>query len=796
MELLKGSIKIFLLLLITFLLVKNASADIAQDNPHGNLSLDCMACHTVEGWDKIRRDMQFDHGSTSYPLEGRHEQVECLACHTDLAFSGTSTECISCHNDIHENQFGNSCEQCHTPSRWFDELFFRTRHLESRFQLTGIHEGLDCQSCHADGQYVGLTISCIGCHLNTFENTVNPDHVSAEFSVNCQNCHGENITNWNNASYIHTSTFPLVGGHNVDDCLACHSAQYIGISTQCFSCHESDFVNAGDPDHTGFSTDCEDCHTTINWQPAEFDHTLSGFVLDGAHLNLDCIQCHETAYTGTPNTCYGCHQSDFENTPDPEHIDAGFSNDCLQCHNTGDWNTVQFDHANTEFQLTGAHIPLDCNDCHSEGYTGTPTDCYSCHQTEYEETPDPDHVASGFSFDCTMCHSTAEWTPAEFDHANTDFPLTGAHTELLCLDCHSEGYENTPVECYDCHSTGYSGAENPIHNLPSFSHECTDCHNTTAWDPSFFDHDTQTQYALEGAHSEVSCAMCHPAGVYDGTASDCWSCHETDYNEANDPDHASANFSHDCTQCHSLNGWSPAEFDHATTDFPLTGAHESLDCVACHSEGYSGTPTACYACHNTDYDNTSSPNHEAADFDTDCTECHTTTAWTPASWSHNDTDYPLTGAHITVDCALCHVNNQYNGTPTECFFCHQDDYNNADDPNHQSAGFPTDCTECHTTTAWDPATFNHLQWFPIYSGEHRGEWDTCSDCHTNANDFSVFSCIDCHEHNRNDMDDEHDDVGGYSYNSQACYDCHPDGRADDDRFIQDNVEQKAKRLDR
>ena len=27
------------------------------------------------------------------------------------------------------------------------------------------------------------------------------------------------------------------------------------------------------------------------------------------------------------------------------------------------------------------------------------------------------------------------------------------------------------------------------------------------------------------------------------------------------------------------------------------------------------------------------------------------------------------------------------------------------------------------------------------------------------------------------MDDKHDDVGGYSYNSRACYSCHPNGSA-------------------
>ncbi len=67
--------------------------------------------------------------------------------------------------------------------------------------------------------------------------------------------------------------------------------------------------------------------------------------------------------------------------------------------------------------------------------------------------------------------------------------------------------------------------------------------------------------------------------------------------------------------------------------------------------------------------------------------------------------------------------------------------------------------------------FNHK--FPIQSGKHAGF--ACSDCHLNAN-YNVFSCIDCHAHSKSDMDDKHDDVGGYSYNSQACYSCHPNGR--------------------
>ncbi|MBK9258020.1 MAG: hypothetical protein IPM42_21430 [Saprospiraceae bacterium] len=68
-------------------------------------------------------------------------------------------------------------------------------------------------------------------------------------------------------------------------------------------------------------------------------------------------------------------------------------------------------------------------------------------------------------------------------------------------------------------------------------------------------------------------------------------------------------------------------------------------------------------------------------------------------------------------------------------------------------------------------------YFPIYTGKHKDEWNTCSDCHTNPNNYNIFSCINCHEHNnKNEVDDDHNGVSGYSYNSAACYSCHPMGK--------------------
>ncbi|MCB0668181.1 MAG: hypothetical protein KDC80_20285, partial [Saprospiraceae bacterium] len=179
---------------------------------------------------------------------------------------------------------------------------------------------------------------------------------------------------------------------------------------------------------------------------------------------------------------------------------------------------------------------------------------------------------------------------------------------------------------------------------------------------------------------------------------------------------------------------------------------------------------------------TTNPNHTALGISNDCATCHTTEpGWSPASFDVHNDYYVIQGAHTAIanDCAACH-NGDYTNTPNTCAGCHIDEYNNTSDPNHQTAGFPTQCTDCHSQNAWEPSTFNHDgQYFPIYSGRHRNEWDQCSDCHNNAGNFAVFTCIECHEHsNKSKVDNDHKGENGYQYTPTSCFECHPNGRAD------------------
>jgi hypothetical protein len=148
--------------------------------------------------------------------------------------------------------------------------------------------------------------------------------------------------------------------------------------------------------------------------------------------------------------------------------------------------------------------------------------------------------------------------------------------------------------------------------------------------------------------------------------------------------------------------------------------------------------------------------------------------------AHHQTRFPLRGSHRAIDCEDCHQltapgNLQFVNTPTECVECHRGDFLSSSDPDHVAAGLPTVCDECHAPGAWEQARFNHHSvFFPIYSGKHRNRWGACSTCHIVPSIFTQFSCFGCHPHSDEvGTRQDHNNVLGFRYDSDACYACHP-----------------------
>ena len=831
------------------------SINLFAQSPHGkNFNMDCSNCHNSESWQLIKKDIKFEHDKTSFPLVGQHKTVDCKMCHETLVFTGTKQQCYSCHTDIHKNSVTQDCERCHTPQTWLITNINEV-HQHSRFPLLGVHATQDCAQCHlkySELNFEVLGATCYDCHQKDYLTAKNPDHIASNFSRECQDCHSLASNIWSTTNFSH-DFFPLKGGHKISNCFSCHSqGSFAGLSQECYSCHKSSYESTNNPSHVSANmpVNCTQCHTIDGWRPASFDHSTTGFALTGEHNNQSCNNCHSTGYTNTSKECYSCHKSNYDSTTDPNHVTAKFPTTCEQCHTTTAWQPATFDHAATNFPLTGKHAGVDCASCHQNGYEGTSTDCYSCHQTNYNQTNNPNHIAANFPTTCADCHTTSGWTPATFDHdgkyfpvysgkhkgtwnscadchtnqsnfadfscitchehnkqdtdnehqgvsgylyqsndcfachptgskegsfnhSTTAFPLQGSHTSVPCQSCHQTGYSNTSPECNSCHNSKYTATVNPNHTAVGISLVCENCHNSVAWSPSTFNHST-TAFVLEGKHTTVTCESCHK-GQTTGTNQQCESCHQNVYDTSLNPNHKVVGISTECQTCHTPQGWTPSSFNHSNTAFALTGSHLTATCESCHKGKTTGTDPQCYSCHKSNYDSTTDPNHVAANFPTTCEQCHTTSAWKPASFDHATTNFPLSGKHVGVDCASCHQNG-YTGTSADCYSCHQTNFNQTTNPNHTAAGFPNTCIDCHTTDGWTPATFDHDgKYFPVYSGNHKGTWNSCTDCHAIQSNFQQFSCITCHEHNKQDTDEEHQGVSGYLYQSNDCYACHPTG---------------------
>ena len=356
---------------------------------------------------------------------------------------------------------------------------------------------------------------------------------------------------------------------------------------------------------------------------------------------------------------------------------------------------------------------------------------------------------------CQNCHTATSWRPIrsipEFDHNQTKYPLLGMHRAVTCTQCHVKPvFSNVGSRCQDCHAD--------IHKR-QLGANCEQCHTVRGWTVSIQQvqqHDNR--FPLTGAHAGVDCDSCHKGAAnsqFQTMSTDCYSCHSADFKGTSNPNHVTAQFPTSCNQCHGTDNWLNAKFDHSSVGFPLSGGHAvpPRQCSDCHANNnYNLTSTACISCHLKDYQGTTSPNHASANFSQTCQQCHDTNSWLDATFNHNTTGFQLTGAHTVPprQCSDCHTNNNYSLSSTACVTCHLKDFQGTTNPNHVTGGFAQTCELCHTTTAWNPATFDHSKSaFPL-TGSHTVPPRQCSDCHgTNNYSITVTTCVSCHQNDYN-----------------------------------------------
>jgi hypothetical protein len=669
----------------------------------------CQACH--DGVDSY--GASFNHNLVPFNLLGKHAAAKCSECHVNARtipdLKATSQDCFACHqkDDPHKGSLGTNCAGCHTPVGWKPATI---DHSKFAFHLDGKHASAACASCHAGGVFKGTPTDCAACHTKD-------DAHAGSLGAQCGTCHTP--VGWSPATFDHNSVAFVLTAHKTKSggapftCKDCHVNGYSAPfnQTTCLNCHLQINQSFASEHSLTFGTNCQACHDGVDSHGSSFNHNLVPFSLLGKHGQVACSKCHVNARSlpdlkATAQACIACHQKD-------DHHNGQFGTDCAACHSPEGWGLAKVDHSKFAFHLDGKHAAVACESCHAGGvFKGTPANCAACHSKNDPHT-------GNLGTQCDTCHTVNGWTPSTFDHSRSIFQLTGKHVSVACQNCHQGGvFKGTPTDCAACHS------KNDPH-AGKLGAQCDSCHTTNGWVSSTFDH-SRASFQLTGQHVTVACAQCHADKIFVGTPSTCAACHSK-----NDP-HGGA-LGAQCASCHTTVAWKPSTFNHVNSIFKLTGKHLSIACTKCHADlKFKGTPTVCYACH-------AANDHHGGKYGTNCGACHSTSAWKPATFDHNLSKFPLTGAHVNVACAACHPNGVFVGTPTNCSACHND-------PTFHAGAFGLNCVTCHTTSAWRPAKFTLSHPKPSGgdggSGINHGR-TTCRTCHPST--VRQYTCVACHK---------------------------------------------------
>ncbi len=458
------------------------------------------------------------------------ENKKCLDCHTEInnlikanrGYHSSSEvknkKCVKCHGE----HFGRNFKIIRFDKDKFD-------HALTGFTLKGKHKEIKCASCHQSkfivskklksnkNTFLGLQQKCQSCHEDFHQGTLKPK--------NCESCH--NTKKWRpTVGFDHTKTkFKLDGAHKKVKCVQCHKIgkkngkvfQNFSILkyNQCTDCHTD--IHLGK-----FGDNCIQCHTVFSFKNIvyknKFDHAKTGFLLKGAHNNLECKQCHTKGVSVKlkSENCYDCHK-DYHND---EFTKNGIRQDCSKCHTEDKFTPSEFtiqNHSKTRFALLGSHLAVPCVKCHLNdskwSFSFESTQCIACHNNIHGNLIQQYDDEKGL---CEKCHNSDSWELVEFDHNKTGFNLIGKHQQVKCSNCHFKDtrqsfiFSKLSYECKSCHKDQHNGQFEE-----KYLNDCSKCHSPIDWNEVNFNHDT-ARFKLDGSHEKLSCNQCHTEEIING----------------------------------------------------------------------------------------------------------------------------------------------------------------------------------------------------------------------------------------------------------------------------------------
>ncbi|MCX7797618.1 MAG: hypothetical protein N2249_03235 [Melioribacter sp.] len=251
-------------------------------NPPGNV-IACSECH---GLQRKREDV------SKPDLKGAFHR-QCMNCHR--AWSG-NTDCLVCHQLKGKGKLVSQnkeliVKRIHPEIKAPNKITYTTNATAGK-QVTFYHNehvnlfNYECGDCHKND-------NCVKCHSKI--NTVSTSKKSTkELHNKCSNCHDTNSKV--NCSFCHSEKEKGPFNHLVRtgfDITKFHS------KLSCSRCHTTKNK------FSGLSNECSFCHGKWSWD--NFNHKITGFILDETHGELECNSCHKEP-TYSKLDCSDCHE--------------------------------------------------------------------------------------------------------------------------------------------------------------------------------------------------------------------------------------------------------------------------------------------------------------------------------------------------------------------------------------------------------------------------------------------------------------------------------------------------------
>ena len=489
--------------------------------------------------------------------------------------------------------------------------------------------------------------------------------------------------------FDHAGTgFPLTGAHIVVRCEACHIGGQFRGTRQCAVCHSPGARVAAvyrPATHLPTFQTCDTCHSTTTFAPQHFSH-------------VDVVA----------GTCATCHNGYNVAGKPATHIPVLAATACDACH----FSVVAFSGTPMNHAVVTA---IACSTCHEAGKSFSGVTIV----TRPGVAEDPSHPPVG---ECSSCHANT----ISFVAGITTYPANHIPTGALCAQCHASANFAITISNAAIHIGIATG--------------CTACHAPSSAARAFLGVSPRAEVAGH-IPTVSSCELCHagalPAAVsfaggvmnHAGITSGCDTCHEGGLSffgvtmvtrataAAKFPAHPTGG---DCSDCHhstvSFVFGAPATFvarvaaARASTgalrpNLPRTGLAPPASAASIGAAGWAGNsaatahagvlPGSCAQCHGAGgAARAAGPAGSAASgaarakpaghvlATLSCDACHRTTAWLPATFSHDT----VAGA-----CDACHNGRNASAKP----------------PSHMIT--TRACDTCHRGTAtWSAVRYNHL----------------------------------------------------------------------------------------